>query len=88
MPGSTGRAAKTSSGPFAPAPPTGAPITAGFAFDVPVRFDTDTLSINWSHAVGRYSSVNLGYAYRRTEGYEELDAYTANMINLSVSYSR
>ena len=30
---------------FATAPPSGATITAGFAFDVPVRFDTDSLSI-------------------------------------------
>jgi len=27
-------------------PPPGAAVTAGFEFDVPVRFDTDTLSIN------------------------------------------
>jgi uncharacterized protein (TIGR02217 family) len=31
---------------FATAPASGAAITAGFEFDVPVRFDTDTLSIN------------------------------------------
>jgi uncharacterized protein (TIGR02217 family) len=31
---------------FATAPATGAVITAGFAFDVPVRFDTDSLVIN------------------------------------------
>ncbi len=30
-------------------PVSGATITAGFEFDVPVRFDTDTLSINLSH---------------------------------------
>lgn len=30
-------------------PPTGAPVTAGFEFDVPVRFDTDELRINLSH---------------------------------------
>jgi uncharacterized protein (TIGR02217 family) len=30
-------------------PPTGAIVTAGFEFDVPVRFDTDELSINLSH---------------------------------------
>jgi uncharacterized protein (TIGR02217 family) len=29
-------------------PPPGAAITAGFEFDVPVRFDTDTLGINLS----------------------------------------
>jgi len=31
---------------FATAPPLGAAVTAGFEFDVPVRFDSDTLSIN------------------------------------------
>lgn len=31
---------------FASAPPMGASITAGYAFDVPVRFDTDYLDIN------------------------------------------
>jgi uncharacterized protein (TIGR02217 family) len=29
-------------------PPLGAPVTAGFEFDVPVRFDTDKLDINLS----------------------------------------
>jgi uncharacterized protein (TIGR02217 family) len=33
---------------FAAAPPAGAVITAGFAFDVPVRFDTDELDIDLS----------------------------------------
>ena len=27
-------------------PPSGSPVTAGFAFDVPVRFDTDKLEVN------------------------------------------
>lgn len=31
---------------FAEAPPPGAQVTAGFLFDVPVRFDTDRLAIN------------------------------------------
>jgi len=31
---------------FATAPPAGAAVTAGFEFDVPVRFDTDSLAIN------------------------------------------
>ena len=31
---------------FATAPATGAAITAGFSFDTPVRFDTDSLAIN------------------------------------------
>lgn len=31
---------------LASAPPVGAAVTAGFAFDVPVRFDTDELRIN------------------------------------------
>ena len=31
---------------FAAAPPAGALVTAGFEFDVPVRFDTDELEID------------------------------------------
>ena len=30
---------------FSIAPPPGTPITAGFEFDVPVRFDSDTLDV-------------------------------------------
>ena len=33
-------------------PGLGAQVTAGFAFDVPVRFDTDQLSINLQHFAG------------------------------------
>lgn len=33
---------------FASPPPPGAAVTAGFAFDVPVRFDTDALDIDLS----------------------------------------
>ena len=34
---------------FSVAPSIGQTVTAGFAFDVPVRFDTDQLSINLAH---------------------------------------
>ena len=50
--------------------------------------DTDMLAFNWSRAIGRHASFNLGYAFQRTGGYDDLDAYTANIINFSVSYSR
>jgi len=33
---------------FFAAPPSGATVTAGFSFDVPVRFDTDALDIDLS----------------------------------------
>jgi uncharacterized protein (TIGR02217 family) len=39
----------TGSVTFTTAPATGSSITAGFEFDVPVRFDTDELAINLSH---------------------------------------
>ena len=43
---------------FASPPPAGAPITAGFQFDVPVRFDTDQLTINMSHfQAGQIQSI-------------------------------
>lgn len=33
-------------------PATGAVVTAGFEFDVPVRFDTDAITINLAHFAG------------------------------------
>lgn len=45
---------------FDAAPADGAAITAGFAFDCPVRFDTDQLSINLaSFAAGEIPSIPL-----------------------------
>jgi uncharacterized protein (TIGR02217 family) len=45
---------------FATAPASGAAIAAGFEFDVPVRFDTDSLSINLSNfAAGEIPSIPL-----------------------------
>jgi uncharacterized protein (TIGR02217 family) len=45
---------------FAAAPAPGAPITAGFAFDVPVRFDSDRLDINLtSFAAGDIPAIPL-----------------------------
>jgi uncharacterized protein (TIGR02217 family) len=42
------------------APPSGAIITAGFLFDVPVRFDTDRLTANWtSFAAGEIPAIPL-----------------------------
>ena len=64
------------------------PVFSGNPIAYRIKADADTLAINWTHALGRYASVNLGYAYRRTQDDEDLGAYTANMINLSVSYSR
>lgn len=45
---------------LAEAPPAGAAITAGFAFDTPVRFDTDRLELSLdAFAAGRAASVPL-----------------------------
>jgi uncharacterized protein (TIGR02217 family) len=45
---------------FATAPAAAASITAGFEFDVPVRFDTDELSINLSHfEAGEIPEISL-----------------------------
>ncbi len=45
---------------FTSAPGPGVEITAGFEFDVPVRFDTDTLAINLSHfAAGDIPAIPL-----------------------------
>ncbi len=45
---------------FATAPPAGAVIAAGFEFDVPVRFDTDALTINLAHVeAGEIPSIPI-----------------------------
>lgn len=45
---------------FAAAPSDGAAITAGFEFDTPVRFDTDSLSVNLSNfAAGEIPSIPI-----------------------------
>ncbi|MFN3856091.1 MAG: TIGR02217 family protein [Phreatobacter sp.] len=45
---------------FASPPPAGAVVTAGFLFDVPVRFDTDRLEVNLtSFAAGEIPSIPL-----------------------------
>ena len=45
---------------FTTAPATGAAITAGFEFDVPVRFDTDSLPINLAgFRAGEIASIPL-----------------------------
>ncbi|HSC17810.1 MAG TPA: DUF2460 domain-containing protein, partial [Rhizomicrobium sp.] len=45
---------------FDSAPATGAAITAGFEFDTPARFDTDSLSINLSNfTAGEIPSIPL-----------------------------
>lgn len=45
---------------FAAPPPPGAALTAGFLFDVPVRFDTDRLDVNLtSFAAGEIPSIPL-----------------------------
>ncbi|MBA5776370.1 DUF2460 domain-containing protein [Stappia sp. F7233] len=45
---------------LAVAPPAGASVTAGFRFDVPVRFDTDRLDMSLTHfEAGRLPSVPL-----------------------------
>jgi uncharacterized protein (TIGR02217 family) len=45
---------------FDSAPASGAAVTAGFAFDCPVRFDSDVLSINLANfAAGEIPSIPL-----------------------------
>jgi hypothetical protein len=64
------------------------PVFTGNPIAYRIVTDTDTLAVSWSRAIGRHSSVNLGYAYRRSHGDEDLGAYAANMINLGITYSR
>jgi hypothetical protein len=49
---------------------------------------TNHLSVAWSHAFGPHLSLSLSYAYRRTEGDGDLDAYYSNVVALNLGYSR
>jgi uncharacterized protein (TIGR02217 family) len=45
---------------FTAAPASAVAITAGYAFDTPVRFDTDSLSVNLANfAAGEMASIPL-----------------------------
>ena len=45
---------------FATAPASGVLVTAGFEFDVPVRFDTDRLDVTWDlDRLGSIASIPL-----------------------------
>ena len=45
---------------FAAAPAVGVLVTAGFEFDVPVRFDTDRLDVTWDlDRLGSIASIPL-----------------------------
>ena len=45
---------------FATAPAANAVVTAGFEFDVPVRFDTDRLDVTWDlDRLGSIASIPL-----------------------------
>ena len=62
MPQITGWTINTSTGvvTFAAAPAPGVTITAGFEFDVPVRFDTDTLDVTLDfERLGSITSIPL-----------------------------
>lgn len=52
--------ATTGSVTFTAAPGAGVPITAGFEFDVPVRFDSDTLDVTLDfERLGSITSIPL-----------------------------
>jgi uncharacterized protein (TIGR02217 family) len=53
-------AATTGVATFATAPAAGVLVTAGFEFDVPVRFDTDRLDVTWDlDRLGSIASIPL-----------------------------
>ena len=60
VPAGEGWAIETATGivTFAEAPEAGAPVTAGFEFDVPVRFDTDLIQVSMaSFAAGEIPKI-------------------------------
>ena len=55
-----GRCRPPASSPSTTAPAAGVLVTAGFEFDVPVRFDTDRLDVTWDlDRLGSIASIPL-----------------------------
>ena len=51
---------RPASSPSPPRPAAGVLVTAGFEFDVPVRFDTDRLDVTWDlDRLGSIASIPL-----------------------------
>ena len=53
-----------------------------------IAAQTDTVSLAWSHTLGRHAAVSLAYAYRRSRADADIGAYYSNLIGLTVSYSQ
>ena len=49
---------------------------------------SDLWSAGWTHGFSRHVSLSLSYAYRRFESQGDLEPYYANVVALSVGYSR
>jgi hypothetical protein len=66
------------------------PVFSATALMIAYRIEanTDTLSLIWSHTLGRHTAVNLGYTYQRSSAEYGLGDYYSNVISLTVSYSQ
>jgi hypothetical protein len=52
-----------------------------------INASTETISLAWSHTLGRRTAVNVVYAYRRSQAEYDLGNYYANLISVSFTYS-
>lgn len=52
-----------------------------------INANTQTISLAWSHTLGRRTAINLVYAYRRSQAESDLGQYYANLISVTFTYS-
>jgi hypothetical protein len=59
--------------------------SGGIAYRIDAN--TQTISLAWSHSLGRRTALNLLYAYRRSQAESDLGQYYANVVSVTFTYS-
>ena len=81
---------------FSNAPPSGNfesdrvavdPVFGSGEFAYRINADTQTISVAWSHTLGRRTALNVIYTYRRSQAASDLGIYSANVVGVNFTYS-
>jgi hypothetical protein len=63
------------------------PVFGSGEFAYRINANTQTISLAWSHALGRHTAMNVVYAYRRSQAEYDLGQYYANVLSVNFTYS-
>jgi hypothetical protein len=63
------------------------PVFGPGEFAYRINANTQTISLAWSHTLGRHTALNFVYAYRRSQAEYDLGQYYANLFSINFTYS-